>query len=581
MQIGFVGLGQMGGNMVTRIRRDSDHEVVAFDFDAEAVARAKQTARRASPACAPSSRRSSRRARCGSWCRPATRRRRRSRRWRSCSSPTTRSSTAATRSGPTTRPAPQMLRKQKIHYIDVGTSGGVWGLEVGYCMMVGGRCARCRRLAPILDVLAPPTAPDSVAAIGPRGWHHFGPSGAGHYVKMVHNAIEYGLMQAYAEGFELFEQSEYELDNAKIAHLWNQGSVVRSWLCELAARAFEADGNDLAGLEGWVEDSGEGRWTLQDAIDHDVPTPALSAALNAASTRASRATTAPACSRRCATSSAATRCTRAERSDGDRRGPQPARARASSGCRSRPTNLVIFGATGDLARRKLLPAIYNLAHEGALPERFNLIGVSRGELTQRASSARSPPSRSARSRARRPTRPCSRACSTTCATSRARSTTRRSTRRIAPRARRARRGAGEPMARAFYLSTAPEFFPVIVGQLGAAGLDELGRGAGPSRDREAVRHLARRGARAQPHGARRLRRAPGLPHRPLPRQGDGPEHAGVPLRQRHVRAALEPQLHRPTCRSPPPRTSASAAAPATTTTPARCATSSRTTCCSC
>ena len=97
---------------------------------------------------------------------------------------------------------------------------------------------------------------------------------------MVHNAIEYGLMQAYAEGFELFDESEFELDNAKIAHLWKQGSVVRSWLCELAARAFEEEGNDLAGLEGWVEDSGEGRWTLEDAIDHGVPTPALSAALS-------------------------------------------------------------------------------------------------------------------------------------------------------------------------------------------------------------------------------------------------------------------------------------------------------------
>ena len=174
----------------------------------------------------------------------------------------------------------QLLRKRRIHYVDVGTSGGVWGLEVGYCMMVGGPARAVRRLAPILDVLAPPTAPDAVAAIGPRGWEHFGPSGAGHYVKMVHNAIEYGLMQAYAEGFELFQESEFELDNAKIAHLWNQGSVIRSWLCELAARAFEADGNDLGGLEGWVEDSGEGRWTLADAIDHGVPTPALSAALN-------------------------------------------------------------------------------------------------------------------------------------------------------------------------------------------------------------------------------------------------------------------------------------------------------------
>ncbi len=171
------------------------------------------------------------------------------------------------------------LEPHKLHYVDVGTSGGVWGLELGYCMMVGGPDEAVKRLAPILDVLAPTTSEDSVKAIGPRGWQHFGPSGAGHYVKMVHNAVEYGLMQAYAEGFELFHASEYELDNAKIAHLWNQASVVRSWLCELAARAFDADGNDLAALAGWVDDSGEGRWTLHDAIDHDVPTPALSAAL--------------------------------------------------------------------------------------------------------------------------------------------------------------------------------------------------------------------------------------------------------------------------------------------------------------
>jgi 6-phosphogluconate dehydrogenase len=280
MQIGFVGLGKMGGNMVARIRRDSDHDVVAFDFDAQAVARAKKTGARGAASLrelvkaldAPRT----------VWIMvPA-------------GDPTQQTVDALAKlldpddtivdggnskwTDDKTRAA--ALRKQKIHYVDVGTSGGVWGLEVGYCMMVGGPARAVRRLAPILDVLAPPTAPDAVAAIGPRGWEHFGPSGAGHYVKMVHNAIEYGLMQAYAEGFELFQQSEFELDNAKIAHLWNQGSVIRSWLCELAARAFEADGNDLAGLEGWVEDSGEGRWTLQDAIDHGVPTPALSAALN-------------------------------------------------------------------------------------------------------------------------------------------------------------------------------------------------------------------------------------------------------------------------------------------------------------
>ena len=128
-------------------------------------------------------------------------------------------------------------------------------------------------------MLAPPTNEQSRAAIGDRGWMHFGPSGAGHYVKMVHNGVEYGLMQAYAEGFNVFNKCEYELDNAKIAHLWGQGSVVRSWLCELAARAFEEDGNDLEKIEGYTEDSGEGRWTIQDATDHDVPTPVITASL--------------------------------------------------------------------------------------------------------------------------------------------------------------------------------------------------------------------------------------------------------------------------------------------------------------
>jgi 6-phosphogluconate dehydrogenase len=280
MQIGFVGLGKMGGNMVARIRRDSDHEVVAFDFDAQAVARAKKTGARGA---------STLRELVKALDPPRTI-------WIMvpAGDPTQKTVEALVKlldaddtivDGGNSRwtddkARAALTRRSKIHYVDVGTSGGIWGLQVGYCMMVGGPTRAVRRLAPILDVLAPPTAPDAVAAIGPRGWEHFGPSGAGHYVKMVHNAIEYGLMQAYAEGFELFQQSEFELDNAKIAHLWNQGSVIRSWLCELAARAFDEDGNELAGLEGWVEDSGEGRWTLQDAIDHGVPTPALSAALN-------------------------------------------------------------------------------------------------------------------------------------------------------------------------------------------------------------------------------------------------------------------------------------------------------------
>ena len=160
--------------------------------------------------------------------------------------------------------APRRRRstRQGIHYIDVGTSGGVWGLEVGYCMMVGGHEESVERLAPILDVLAPPD-----------GWHHFGDAGAGHFVKMVHNGVEYGMMQAYAEGFELMHKSKFPIELKEVAALWNRGSVVRSWLCELAERAFEEEGNDLAGLKGYVDDSGEGRWTMADAIDHDVPDP--------------------------------------------------------------------------------------------------------------------------------------------------------------------------------------------------------------------------------------------------------------------------------------------------------------------
>jgi 6-phosphogluconate dehydrogenase len=162
------------------------------------------------------------------------------------------------------------LDAKGIHYIDVGTSGGVWGLEVGYCMMVGGHAESVERLAPILDVLAPPD-----------GWHHFGDAGAGHFVKMVHNGIEYGIMQAYAEGFELMHKSKFPIELKQVAHVWNQGSVIRSWLCELAERAFEAEGNDLENLVGHVADSGEGRWTIVDAIDHDVPTPVITAALYA------------------------------------------------------------------------------------------------------------------------------------------------------------------------------------------------------------------------------------------------------------------------------------------------------------
>ncbi len=160
------------------------------------------------------------------------------------------------------------LKDKGIGYVDAGTSGGVWGLEVGYCLMVGGEPAAVTPLEPVFRTLAPE-----------GGYLHVGGPGAGHYVKMVHNGIEYGLMQAYAEGFEILHASDYELDLAGISELWMQGSVVRSWLLELAGRAFRANGQDLEHLKGWVADSGEGRWTVQEAIDLDVPAPVITLSL--------------------------------------------------------------------------------------------------------------------------------------------------------------------------------------------------------------------------------------------------------------------------------------------------------------
>jgi 6-phosphogluconate dehydrogenase len=160
------------------------------------------------------------------------------------------------------------LKEKGIQYVDAGVSGGIWGLKVGFCLMVGGDPAAVDPLVPIFTTLAPEA-----------GYLHVGGPGAGHYVKMVHNGIEYGLMQAYAEGFEIMHASDYDLDLGAISELWMQGSVVRSWLLELAGRAFKANGQDLEHIQGYVEDSGEGRWTVQEAIDHDVPAPVITLSL--------------------------------------------------------------------------------------------------------------------------------------------------------------------------------------------------------------------------------------------------------------------------------------------------------------
>ena len=270
MQIGFIGLGRMGGNMVHRIHRDSDHRVVAFDFSAEAVSAAEGHGARGAgsleelvaqldaprtvwimvPAGDPTQQTVDKLA--------------------GLLEPGDLIVDGGNSNWHDDQRRATELQGRGLHYVDVGTSGGVWGLQEGYCMMVGGPQEGVDRLAPILDVLAPPD-----------GWRHFGDSGAGHFVKMVHNGVEYGMMQAYAEGFELMHKSQFPVDLKEVAGLWNRGSVVRSWLCELAERAFAAEGNDLAGIGGHVSDSGEGRWTIIDAIDHDVPTPVITASLYA------------------------------------------------------------------------------------------------------------------------------------------------------------------------------------------------------------------------------------------------------------------------------------------------------------
>jgi 6-phosphogluconate dehydrogenase len=266
MELGFIGLGKMGMNMVTRLQQGR-HRVVVYDRAAETVAQA------ATHGCVPSS---SLNELVGKLSAPRAV-------WIMVPSgapteETVRSIAELLQPGDTiidggntrfhddVRRAAE-LKKKGLHYVDVGTSGGIWGLKLGYCLMIGGDDAPVERLTPIFQTLAPES-----------GWAHMGAHGAGHYVKMVHNGIEYSMMQGYAEGFELMARSEYRLDLAKIADIWMHGSVVRSWLLELAAGALKEDPK-LAHLKGYVQDSGEGRWMIQDAIDKDVPVPTLTAAL--------------------------------------------------------------------------------------------------------------------------------------------------------------------------------------------------------------------------------------------------------------------------------------------------------------
>ena len=268
MELGMIGLGRMGANMATRLTR-AGHRIVGFDASPQARAGAHQSAAVAESLQHMMAQVAVPRA---LWLMvPA-------------GTPVDEAIAALTpllAAGDTlidggnsfyrdTQRRARELADRGVEFVDVGTSGGVWGLENGYCLMIGGERAAVAHLRPIFEALAPARN---------KGWAHVGPSGAGHFVKMVHNGIEYGLMQAYAEGFSLMQhKSEFQLDLHAIAEVWREGSVVRSWLLDLTASALH-ENPGLEGIAPHVADSGEGRWTVAEAIALDVPAPVITLAL--------------------------------------------------------------------------------------------------------------------------------------------------------------------------------------------------------------------------------------------------------------------------------------------------------------
>jgi 6-phosphogluconate dehydrogenase len=266
MKLGMVGLGRMGGNMTERLLAGG-HEVVVFDPSAEAMQRARQLG--AEPA-----------ANLGDMVQRLAEPRVV---WIMVPSGKITTQTVSellshlaeddvlidggNSNYKDSIAHAAMAQEKGVHFLDAGTSGGIWGLKVGYCLMVGGEKPIFERVEAILKTLAPPD-----------GYLYTGPTGSGHFVKMVHNGIEYGLLQAYGEGFEILEKSQFPLDLRAVAHLWNQGSVIRSWLCELAEQAFAREPH-LDSLRGYVDDSGEGRWTVQAALEQNVPAPVLTLSL--------------------------------------------------------------------------------------------------------------------------------------------------------------------------------------------------------------------------------------------------------------------------------------------------------------
>jgi 6-phosphogluconate dehydrogenase len=257
MQLGMIGLGRMGGNMTTRLE-EHGHDVKTFDPKVESTASSLEEL--AQQLDAPRS----------FWMMvPAGKITEETfEELLRVASPGDVIVDGGNSNFRDSQRRHAQAREKGIGFCDCGTSGGIWGLEVGYCLMVGGDAEHVRQVEPVFRDLAPED-----------GYAHVGAAGAGHFVKMVHNGIEYGLMQAYAEGFEVMKSSEFDLDLHEIAGIWRYGSVVRSWLLELLHAAFEKEGSQLEQIRGYVEDSGEGRWTIAEAIAEDVPVPVITAAL--------------------------------------------------------------------------------------------------------------------------------------------------------------------------------------------------------------------------------------------------------------------------------------------------------------
>lgn len=266
MQIGFIGLGKMGGNMVQRLL-EGGHQVVAYDRNLEVVT--ELATKGAVPASSVAEMVAKLKSPKVVWIMVPS---------GNPTQETINDVASHLQKGDVIIDGGNSMFKDSVRrgkelgdrgifFVDCGTSGGIWGLKLGYCMMIGGDPQILKAVEPVFKTLAPPD-----------GYAFVGPTGSGHYVKMVHNGIEYGMMQAYGEGFEILHSSQFNLNLPQIAKLWNHASVVRSWLLELAQDAFDKDPN-LDKIKGYVEDSGEGRWTILEAIDHNVPAPIITLSL--------------------------------------------------------------------------------------------------------------------------------------------------------------------------------------------------------------------------------------------------------------------------------------------------------------